>query len=328
MKFSVTPVKFPNRRGCQLFGMLHEPEGRSHGPAIILLSPGIKSRVAPHRMYVKMADRFCAMGFVVLRMDPEGLGDSEGEIEEYLTADVYGSLELGRLVNDTIDAMDWMQSNRGVGSFILSGLCGGAITGLLAGAMDNRVVSLLGLGITCIVSGLKTDPNRFLTVGQLDSMRKTYLRKILEPASIKRFLTGKTNYRVMAQSLAAPLKKLVVSKKKAKDLLNTDAALHESKNSNLNPLFPEAFFKMASNRKMLLIFSEADRMYWEYQEKFAEPYAAKLQKHQSNVNVAIVKNANHIFSFDEWQQEMLALSNSWISNNYVISKRSTASINA
>lgn len=316
MKPIITAVKFPNRGGFQLFGMLHKPEGRPYGPAIILLSPGIKSRVAPHRMYVKMADRFCAMGFVVLRLDPEGLGDSEGEIEEYLTADVYGSLQLGRLVNDTIDSMNWMQSRHGIDSFILSGLCGGAITGLLAGAMDKRVVSLLGLGIPCIVSGSNSDPTRFITVGQLEAMRKTYLKKVLEPSSLMRLFTGKTDYRLLIQSLVAPIKKLFVSKKKAKNLLNTDAAPTASDSSNLNPLFPDAFFKMVTGKKVFLIFSEADRLYWEYQEKFAVNYAAHIAAHKANLKLVVIRNANHIFSFDEWMLEMLTLACDWISLNF------------
>ena len=73
---------------------------------------------------------------------------------------------------------------------------------------------------------------------------------------------------------------------------------------------------MTENRKLLLIFSEADRLYWECQEKFAKPYAAQLQKYQSNINVAIIKNANHVFSFDEWQQEMAKISSDWLSENY------------
>ena len=99
--------------------MLHQPRNRKSETVVILLSPGIKGRVAPHRLYVKMAQRFSQIGLTTLRFDPEGQGDSEGEIEEDFTAEVYASIELGRLVNDTIDAMDWMQANHGSQRFIL-----------------------------------------------------------------------------------------------------------------------------------------------------------------------------------------------------------------
>ena len=131
------PVTFLNRKGCKLFGILHIPPQPRKDVGIIILSPGIKSRVAPHRLYVKMARRFCEMGFCVLRFDPEGIGDSEGEIEERMSADFYGSVQVGRFVGDTIDAMDWMEKEHGISRFILAGLCGGAITGLLTGALDQ-----------------------------------------------------------------------------------------------------------------------------------------------------------------------------------------------
>ena len=57
MTNKVVPVVFTNMDGHKLFGMMHEPEKINKNlPAIILLSPGVKTRVAPHRLYKKMAD--------------------------------------------------------------------------------------------------------------------------------------------------------------------------------------------------------------------------------------------------------------------------------
>jgi len=316
MKTDVTPVNIYNRNRCRLFGMLHEPEVRRHEPAILLLSPGIKSHVAPHRLYVKMANRFCALGFVVLRVDTEGLGDSEGEIVEYLVADVYGSVELGRLVNDTIDVMDWMQLNHGIGRFILSGLCGGAITGLLTGAIDKRVVSLLGLGLTCIVSGSKKDPIKYLTKGQLDSLRGKYIRKIADPASIIRLLTFRTDYRLLFKSLVQPLHqrlKRYRSKTKRGPIQSKE---NDSAASNLNPHFAKAFVRFVQEKKMLLIFSGADRLYWEFEEKFMSRYHDDVAPFNSKLTIHIVKDANHIFSFSKWQDEMLNTSCAWLAKQY------------
>lgn len=315
MKSIVTPVKIINRTGCQLFGMLHEPEERRDAPTIILLSPGIKSRVAPHRLYIKMSKLFCEMGFTVLRVDPEGLGDSEGEINERFAADVYGSMELGRLVNDTIDVMDWVQSNFGINRFILSGLCGGAITGLLTGAVDKRVVSLLALGMTCIVSGSKIDHSEYITRGELESLRRSYFRKIFNFSSIIRLLTLRTDYRLLIKSTLQPLHCWMDrwNHKAAKCTVAT-AALREDV-SNLNPQFPKAFLSFARERKILLIFSGEDRLYWEYEEKFMKIYEESVTKYIMNLRTHIVKNANHIFSFSEWQEEMLDISRKWL-NEY------------
>ena len=78
-------VQFVNPQGLQLVGIVHEPppERRSR-VGVILLSPGVKNRVAPHRLYVKMAERLLRRGLWVLRFDFYGLGDSEGRIGDPL----------------------------------------------------------------------------------------------------------------------------------------------------------------------------------------------------------------------------------------------------
>src|SRR5215472_19382863 len=45
-------------------------------PGVILLNPGIVHRVGPGRIYVKIARALAAKGFVVLRFDFSGIGDS------------------------------------------------------------------------------------------------------------------------------------------------------------------------------------------------------------------------------------------------------------
>ena len=85
---TTTPITFQNREGLRLFGMLHQPAvPREGAETVLILSPGVKMRVAPHRLYVKLAERFVAMGHPVLRFDFHGLGDAEGTAPESLLAD-------------------------------------------------------------------------------------------------------------------------------------------------------------------------------------------------------------------------------------------------
>jgi fermentation-respiration switch protein FrsA (DUF1100 family) len=264
-----------------------------------------------------MTTRFTQLGFCVLRIDPEGLGDSEGEIEEFFTADVYGSMELGRLVNDTVDAMNWAQKNLGFDRFILSGLCGGAITGLLTGAMDKRVDALLSLGMTCIVTGSNMDPSQFITQGQLKTMRQKYFRKLMNFESWLRLISFRSDFKLMFKSLIQPLRSKLSRQTRQADIgKKTRTASSAPPDSNLNPHFPDAFVNFVRDRKILLIFSEADRLYWEFNEKFMAHYRDTVAPYQHNFSIQIVKNANHIFSFPEWQQEMLDLSTQWLTMLY------------
>ena len=313
----VKPVTFLNRNGCKLFGMLHTPPQSRKDVGIIILSPGIKNRVAPHRLYLKMTRRFCALGFRVFRFDPEGLGDSEGEICEGYTADLYRSIQLGRFTEDTICAIDWMEKECKVSKFILSGLCGGAITGLHAGAKDIRVDSIIGLGIPVILDGSKMDRMNYLTEKELTQTRNNYLKKIGDPKAWVRFLALKSDYRLILKSIYKSATKWKENKKGCgtREGDRIVKVPEGDNNNNTNRLFPNIFFKFVTSRKIFMIFSGADRLYWEFEEKFAKKYPKELEACCQRVDIDIIKNANHIFSFKEWQDEMLQKSCHWITKN-------------
>ena len=118
----------------------------------------------------------------MFRFDFSGLGDSEGVIDEPYLADFYGTIALGRYVTDTVDAMDWLRGQYPVNRFVLGGLCGGAITGVLAAPQRSDVAGLLGLGLPLMVEGRNIDPHRNVTAGQLNRLRGQYVKKLASPA--------------------------------------------------------------------------------------------------------------------------------------------------
>jgi alpha/beta superfamily hydrolase len=299
----ITPVTFANAQGQVLFGMLHEPQRPVPGVVVLLLSPGVKMRVAPHRMYNKMADRFVRLGYTVFRFDFHGLGDSEGEAPEPMLADLYCATQTGRYVSDTICAMDWMQRHHGASQFIAAGLCGGALTGLLAAERDARITELVALSIPVILDGANVDASRFMTAAELKGTRTAYLEK-LKPGNWRswlRLLTFQSDYRTLLRALGRPLlARLRPAEPAAEDPASPAVA------DNTNPFFAPAFVKMAStSRKMLLVFAETDRLYWEFEAKFLERHAAALAPLRNQYHVHVTARANHIFSFTEWQRDML-----------------------
>lgn len=304
----VSPVIIKNRSGLLLYGMLHtSPGSQRKKTAILLLSPGIKSRIAPHRLYVKMAEHYAMEGYVVLRFDYHGLGDSEGDVKESYVADFYRTVQQGRYVDDVLAAMDYMEEEQGIGKFVLGGLCGGALTGLFAGGCDMRVVGLFGLGIPVILDGSEADPVNHMTKGQAEKLRSSYLGKLLDIRSWIRFLSLKSDFRVIWRVLKPGVSKPIPE--------STDGNGVEG--SNFNPLFPPAFQKMVlSSRKLLLIFSDMDRLYWEYDEKFWQSNKDLYKEKMEYIDVRLLKNANHILSFPESQKEMLNGSCDWLKGNY------------
>lgn len=317
----VIPVIMKNRNGMNLYGMLHVPDDSARrSTGIILLSPGIKSRIAPHRLYVKMARHYASTGYVVLRFDYHGLGDSEGDVKEEFVADFYGSIQRGRYVDDVLAAMDYMKEQQAVGQFVVGGLCGGAITGLAAASNDQRIVGLLGLGIPVILDGSDVDHSISMTEGQANRIRNAYINKILSPSAWKRFISFNSDYREIYRLFFKKSKDKPVVRSPGSSLAATGVKLPENverAGGNFNPLFPVIFHKMIStSRKMLLIFSDMDRLYWEFDEKFWKPYSDVLLQYQHNVEIRVLKDANHILSFTESQKEMLNLTGDWLSKNY------------
>ncbi|MEQ8206767.1 MAG: hypothetical protein RIA65_11365, partial [Woeseia sp.] len=155
---------------------------------------------------------------------------------------------------------------------------------------------------------------RFASQGELAALRKGYVQRLFNLKSWLRLLTFQSDFRSIGKSLA----QLFAKKKAAKPAPATTASEPgKQPESNANPLFPEAFFKMAkSGRQMLLIFSGADRLYWEFDEKFAQPYASELKAVADSYELHVVENANHVFSFREWEADMLQISAKWLDRHF------------
>jgi dienelactone hydrolase len=303
------PVSFPNKDGVLLSGILHAP-ARPSRSAVILLSPGMKSRVAPHRLYNRMAAAFAADGYYVLRFDFHGLGDSDGTLGLARVAELYGSIQLGRYVPDTLAAVEFLRRTCGVDRIVAGGLCGGAITGLLAASTSADVHGLLGLGLPVVLDTPGADKYRFMTHGQLNRLRSRYFRKLLDVRAWLRLLTFRSEFRLLLKSLKA---------KRAPKPAAVDPASPGAPTDNTNPLFAPAFLGMAASRRpMLLVFSEMDRLWWEFEEKFLNRHREQLAQHDSGVDILMIKGANHVFTLEAWQIELIDHSRQWLARHFPV----------
>lgn len=313
---NIEAVSFTNAEGLRLFGTLHRPDAPRVGmPAILLLSPGIKMRVGPGRLYVPLTDMLVAQGYTVLRFDFFGLGDSEGELTETMLADVYNHIEVGRYVGDTLSAIRWFKEMLGFKSFILGGLCGGAITALLAAQREPSVEGLLSLGMTVTLASNAATPAKYMTRAQLDGWRRGYYRRLLQPKAWLRFLTFQSQYDVIWSSM----KRLILNERTPKNLPPPSDPAPIEQRGNANSLFPPAFFAfLQRGGKALMLFSEKDRLQAEYEEKFVTPYAAQLQDYLPQIRTHIVPNANHVLALHEWQREMVEVSREWLVDLHMV----------
>ena len=122
-------------KSASLVGVLSEPSTASTSlPAVLLLNSGILHRVGACRLYVQLARALAARGFVVLRFDYSGIGDSEARRDSLPFEE--------SAVIETREAMDWLAQAKGARRFVLAGLCSGADMAHETARVDERVAGL------------------------------------------------------------------------------------------------------------------------------------------------------------------------------------------
>lgn len=293
-------VVLPNGSGRKLLGILDEPSEAAGMPvAALLLSPGVKTRVGPHRLYRKLAPAFLSRGMPVLRLDLEGFGDSEGEPGAERADEIYRAVALGRHVADVVCALDWLENSLGMRRVIVGGLCGAAITGLHAAVRDRRIAALYAIGFPVILhSGeVRATPSR----GELRSKREIYLRKLLEPAAWLRLISLKTDFTLMLRILRG-----------------FGAPSGEGATPDLNPhIAPGLGLLFAESRPALLIFGECDRLRFDYSEKFARLHASRLQSYGRQLEVAIIAQSNHVLGDSNAVAEALRITGAWLDSHFM-----------
>jgi hypothetical protein len=109
-----------------LFGIVSTPPaqpGAAPGgaKAVILVNSGAVHRVGPNRLYVTLARHCARQGYVVLRMDISGLGDSAPRPEAAENI-VYSKHAVG----DLREALDYLQREWSITNIYAMGLCSGA----------------------------------------------------------------------------------------------------------------------------------------------------------------------------------------------------------
>jgi len=122
--------------GGHLAGIVTEP---AHAPAnrgvMVLVSAGLVPKFGPFRLYAELARRLSVDGFVTLRFDLGGIGDSSR---------AHSGLPLKKRTEMEIRAaLDWVAERYGARNLMLGGLCSGAEDSFRVAELDTRVSSVV-----------------------------------------------------------------------------------------------------------------------------------------------------------------------------------------
>ena len=119
----------PDRR---LIGILTLPERvDASRPAILIPNTGVEHRVGPNRLHIQLARAFAKLGFVSLRLDLSGMGDSG----------LPAGGGRGDPILDLQAAMERLERMRMANRFAVVGLCSGGNDAHRLARADARVVA-------------------------------------------------------------------------------------------------------------------------------------------------------------------------------------------
>jgi len=102
---------------------------------VLLLNAGVIHRVGPSRLYVHLARALAEAGWLSVRLDHSGIGDSPVRRDGL-------SFEQSAIA-EVREVMDALEQSRGLRRFLLIGLCSGAVTSFDAARVDDRVAAIV-----------------------------------------------------------------------------------------------------------------------------------------------------------------------------------------
>jgi len=258
-------------------------------PALIILNAGLVHRVGPNRLHVKVARRLAERGFVSVRFDLSGIGESLPR-PDHLPYTQSAVLEVK-------EVMDAVTDLTGIRSFCLMGLSSGALVSLDTALTDDRVIG------AAIVNphGFADSAVWGAHVENL-SESQIYRRNLLDLHSWARLLTGKTNYRRLAETVWYR-----ISQRNTK---SDDISLV------VNGMRPrlEAFLGLGIN--ILLLFSEKDRSIVNFDEILGNQWRQQLRQ---SVEMVILPEANHTFAGPVQLERAVASIDHWMTSSWTLS---------
>ncbi|MFY3745938.1 alpha/beta hydrolase [Anaeromyxobacter sp. Red801] len=291
--------------GGTLRGILHLPAAVDRSrPAVLMVTPGFNCRTARYRLYVRLARELARRGWVALRPDPHGIGDSDGVLDHASVPDLYNAIEDGVFVEDTRAALAFLESELGVGSALLVGLCGGANTSVRVGALDPRVAGIVASELPFLftphIGAEETAAPVPVAKAAADHFLRSYVRKLLDPEAWRRFFSMKSDYRSLLASLKVALVRRLWPRRVAAD----DAWFQERLGPRANLGLVGAFRGCLARRIPVLCLFGATRNSWYFSELWPG-FRASAPGAEARVSTKSIQDADPGFSLPEHAREFL-----------------------
>ncbi len=308
MSLTRRAVSVISRRGLTMHGVVTSPAAGAHDKVILFCQAGLQSKSGVGDYFRWLGDRLALEGFHVVRFDPTGTGDSSGSVaNDVLLNDFFLKIQSGVFMEDTEDWVTWCRRTFRGKDIYLWGQCGGCISALMACAEKPRGIKGLILLATPVLFSPTLD-----IVREYDAMiaGKGYLRKLLQPKSYMRLLSGQSEYRLIAGTV-----RTIVNKGK-KRLLNSVESLKKEPipdHALFNWYLWEAFREVMRQKKPILFLNaQLDNETPEFNDEFRTKVLDKRRKFSHLCEVVTLEKADHSLMLDEAREYSLEAIRRWI----------------
>jgi len=275
-----------------LVGIVTLPEDEARNPrtpVLILLNAGLVHRVGPNRLHVTMARTMAKRGFVSVRFDLSGIGDSLPRLD---------SVPFPRsAVLDVQEVMDDISTLTGTQRFCLMGLSSGALVSLATALADQRVAG-----------AVIVNPHGFWSSAEMGahvenlSVARIYRGNLRRVESWRRLFTGKTNYRRLVETLWYRI-------------AGRHRAAHET-SLTVNGIDQQLTAFLRLEIPILLMFSDKDRGLDNFDHILGRDWRRGLGK---NIHLAVIQDANHTLAVPSHLRQAVASVDRWMTDRWPVS---------
>lgn len=312
MNFSEEIFSLTASAGELMYGIAHIPD-RPNGAAVIMFNIGLHYRVCHSRLFVRQARDLQRAGFTVIRFDPSRVGYSHGEIRGKRAIDNYDAVQTGLFRDDASQVIGYVRNQFRPQKLFLYGLCGGALTAIIAAALDT------GVDGVAFVAGPVTVTSPELELSTLHPFAaniefRGYRARLLNPVAWFHLLSGTASYRNIFRTFAVVVKDRFRRKAGPVDLAaDVSNGADEKKGDLYNRTYHEAFDTlMKAGKDVLFLMPELDRATYDFDRIFSSRYLPNYDAYKEHYTIERVEKANHTFSTPASSRQLFEITRSWL----------------
>jgi alpha-beta hydrolase superfamily lysophospholipase len=295
-----TPFKLRSPTGNVLSGILHHPKGPpARHAGVLLVEVGVGTRIGMHRFNVRLARRLAELGYPVVRVDPGGVGNSEGSIGPMPLLTYYEAIEAGIFTEDLRAVLASARRATNMDDWYVFGHCGGAVASVLAFHSEPRIRGAVLTDMAFYPARRRPD----LTQAKLASAR-----------SWIRALTFRTDYRYFLKKILARLRERLTSLLRRSSRREGPSRVAVDRHG-LNATLVAGFRDIIRRQKeILLVFSAADHAIEDFrrlESRLTRPSALPRIPYR----IEVIEDANHTFFLQPAQARLMESIADWFASD-------------